>query len=150
MRAQPGNRFVSFVDGATRREIIYTLGRFAPRTVPAAPPAPRLGPRVLAFGFWLLASFFFFFSFLFFSSVRLCPWLLAFGFCALVRLTFGFWPPCLLLLCARALDFWLLASVPPAPARLCAWLLAFGLWLLALAFAKSSAESFAKSSVIFR
>ena len=51
----------------------YTLGRFAPRTVPAAAAAsPRLGSRVLdfglAFGFWLLA-FGFGFGY----------WLLAFG-----------------------------------------------------------------------
>ena len=115
LRAQPGNRFVSFVRGGARREIIGLLGTVRPWTVPAAPAAPARSRErlawLLAFGFWLLASFFFFFSFLLFL---LCT-------CAL-----GFW-----LLCARALGFWLFASVLLL-LRACAlgfWLLAFGLWL---------------------
>ena len=97
----------------------YTLGRFVPRTVAAPAPPPRLGSRVLAFGlafgFWLLASFFCFFFFCFFSSVRLCAWLLAF------------------LLRARVLGFWLLASLLLLLLRACVlgfwllpWLLGFG------------------------
>ena len=125
LRAQPGNRFVSFVCGATRRVIICTLGRFAPRTVAAgtaaAAASPRLCTRLLACGFWLLS-----FSLLF----------LFFFFFALVPLAFGFW-----LLCARALGFWLLAFLLLLLLRACAlgfWLLAFvlafGFWLVAFGF----------------
>ena len=73
MRAQPGNRIVSFVRGAARREIICPLGLFAPPTVavppavvPAACPVARwLGSLawLLAFGFWLFAFRFSLFAF---------------------------------------------------------------------------------------
>ena len=109
-------RFVRAWRDATRDH--YTLGRFAPRTVPAV-PAPRLCSRVLAFGlafgFWLSASFFrfFFFCFFFFcsfSSARLCAWVLA--FLLLRACVLGFWllASLLLLLLLRAcvLGFWLL------------------------------------------
>ena len=123
-------RFVRAWRDATRDH--YTLGRFVPRTVAAAPP-PRLCSRVLAFGlafgFWLLASFFCFFFFCSFSSARLCAWVLAFLLLCTWLLA------SLLLLLLRAcvcsafgfcLGFWLLAFV--------FWLLAFGFWLLAFGF----------------
>ena len=120
---QPGNRFVSFVRGGVRREIIGLLGMVRPWTVPpaAARSRERLAWLGLAFGFWFFASFFCFFSFLLFL---LCV-------CAL-----GFWLLAFVRSCA-----WLLAFGLPAPAalaRLCAWflafVLAFGLWLLAFGF----------------
>ena len=120
LRAQPGNRFVSFVHGPTRREIIIrwvvlSHGRFflLLRLLLLLLRACALG-FCLFFGFWLLASFFFFLFFSFFSPARLCS------------------------------RVWL-GLVVPAPVRLCAWLLAFGLrdayaparscaWLLASVF----------------
>ena len=89
-RPQPGNRFVSFVRGAARREIICPLGLFAPWTV--APAAPVLSCPVAR---WL-------------GSLA---WLLAFGFSLLA---FGFWlvaPPRWLVGSAPLLRFWLVGSL---------------------------------------
>ena len=83
LRAQPGNRFVSFVRGAARREIICPLGLFAPPTVVPLSGGLSRGPLAwlvgLAFGFWLLALgfslFAFGFSLLACGSSSLARWL---------------------------------------------------------------------------
>ena len=138
-------RFVRAWRDATRDH--YTLGRFVPRTVPAAapPPPPRLWSRVLAFGlafgFWLLASFFCFFFFCSFSSARLCAWVLA--FLLLRACALGFWLLAsllllLLLLRACVLGFWLLS-----------WLLGFGFCMFGVQLASSIAKYVVTSLVKF-
>ena len=67
LRAQPGNRLVSFVRGVTRREIITPLGLVRSNVVPS--PRRPVWRSGLA---WLgLAAP---------APVHLCAWLLAFGF----------------------------------------------------------------------